>query len=228
MKSKIIIACDFDSKIKFDNFFKTFKNENVIWKIGLQAFTGYGFEMFHFHNWKNKKIFFDMKYFDTPRTIIATIDIFLKKYSLILNSIYSITLSFFVGEKTLKIIKTKYPKIKLWGVGPLTSFSNKEWNELITCKKINNYYLDVLKKLPSLDGVVCSSSEANDIKKQYPDLETIVPGIRINEKNFDQKRITNFVDIKTNDYIDYFVIGREITLNKNPLALIEKLKNILE
>ncbi|MBZ2279179.1 orotidine 5'-phosphate decarboxylase, partial [Buchnera aphidicola] len=89
-------------------------------------------------------------------------------------------------------------------------------------------YIFLLSKLANscgLDGIVCPGNEAQRIKKLFgKKYKIITPGIRYNKDNsYDQNNI--ITPKKAKDFkIDYIVIGRSITMSKNPR---NKLKEII-
>ena len=106
---------------------------------------------------------------------------------------------------------------KLIGVTMLTSFDDKEINEIGIDRNVeeNVNILSSLAESCELDGIVCSPHEISNIKNKYK-LKIIVPGIRTNDsKNDDQKRTLNGKQA-IEAGADILVIGRPITQAENP------------
>jgi orotidine-5'-phosphate decarboxylase len=92
------------------------------------------------------------------------------------------------ATKAAEKLGIKRPKI--YGVSVLTSFTSEEYLE--TLKGALGDYFEIddffikdqvlnLARLTSeagLDGLVCSSAEVKYVKKSYPELLTVVPGIK--------------------------------------------------
>ena len=77
----------------------------------------------------------------------------------------------------------------------------------------------------NLNGVVCSASEVEAIKKRFSnDFICVCPGIRNhNDDQNDQKRIYTPAMAAKNG-ADYIVVGRPITKSDNPLESLKKVK----
>ena len=73
-----------------------------------------------------------------------------------------------------------------------------------------------------LDAVVCSVWEARRIKDDFG-LLTITPGIR-NKAGDDQRRVATIEDA-LREGVDYFVVGRPIVGEKNPLKAAQGILN---
>ena len=76
-----------------------------------------------------------------------------------------------------------------------------------------------------LDAIVCSAQEAKIVKKVFKK-EIITPGIRLNSKRDDQKRVLTPNEAYRNG-ADWLVIGRDITKG-NIKNNIQKLINHLD
>ena len=78
-------------------------------------------------------------------------------------------------------------------------------------------------KQQGLDGVVCSPKEILNLRQELGDNFILVtPGIRSNAHINDQKRVSSPKQA-IKDGADFIVLGREITLDKNPEYKIEKI-----
>ena len=81
--------------------------------------------------------------------------------------------------------------------------------------------LAILTKDCGLDGVVCSAQEATSLKAALgAEFQLVTPGIRLDgDATGDQQRVITPVDaIRLG--ADYLVIGRSITLAKDPIATL--------
>ena len=82
-------------------------------------------------------------------------------------------------------------KLKLLELQRLTSLDNNNLKEIgynKTVKKFSNSSKLNLAKKANLDALVCSAHESKYVKKIFKK-EIITPGIRLNSKSNDQKRI---------------------------------------
>ena len=130
------------------------------------------------------------------------------------------------GLEALKACKKVSGKLKLIGVTILTSLDNKALRNIGFNRNVKKIVLDQAKlaQKAKLDAIVCSAQEVKIVKKVFKK-EIITPGIRINSKNNDQKRILTPKQAFKNGS-DWLVIGRPITkgnIKKNIQTLIKHL-----
>ena len=222
-KNKIFIACD-TTKIK--------KNKEIINKTNTKEIQiGYKFGLEFINSKKGREfisklkrkiIFLDLKLNDIPNTCLSTI-----KAVKDLKTNY-ITIHISSGLEALKATKKISGRTKIVGVSTLTSLNEKSLKEIGYDKKLNSLVVHQAKLATKakLDAFVCSAQEVKLVKKIFKK-EIITPGIRINSKNNDQKRVmTPLNAFKSGS--DWLVIGRPITngnIKKNLQKLIDHLKN---
>ena len=131
------------------------------------------------------------------------------------------------GLDALKAAKRASGKIKLIGVTVLTSLDNKSLKDIGYNQNLKNIIIKQAKlaKKAKLDGIVCSPKEIGIIKKIFHK-EIITPGIRLDRKNNDQKRVLSPIEAFKKGS-DWLVIGRPITkgnITKNINNLNKHLK----
>tara|TARA_B100000989_G_scaffold117016_1_gene86126 strand:- start:498 stop:1169 length:672 start_codon:yes stop_codon:yes gene_type:complete len=222
MKSKIFIAIDTTSVSKVKKIIKYTSNTKL--KIGYK----FGLEFLNSKNGRNfvsqlkkKLIFADLKLHDIPNTCISTIraikDLRVNYLTIHISS----------GLNALKAAKKISGSIRLVGVSILTSLDNKELKEIGFNKDVKKLVIHQAKlaKKAKLDAIVCSAQEAKIVKKIFKK-EIITPGIRINSKTDDQKRVLTPKQAFKNG-AHSIVIGRNITkgnIKKNIQTLIDHLK----
>ena len=161
---------------------------------------------------KNKKIFIDLKLNDIPKTIINTIK------ALRDLKINYLTVHISSGLEALKAVKKVSRNIKIVGVTTLTSLDNKDLKMIGHTRSIKNLVIQQarLANKAKLDAIVCSAQEISIVKKVFT-REIITPGMRLNNKSNDQKRVSTPNEAFKNG-CDWIVIGRPITkgnLKKN-------------
>ncbi len=222
-KNKIFIACDTTKIEKVKDIIK--KSQTSKLKIGYK----FGLEFINSKNGrkflsklKNKTVFLDLKLNDIPNTCLSAI-----KAVKDLKVNY-ITVHISSGLEALKAAKKVSGKTKIVGVTTLTSLNKKSLKEIGYNYKPNQLVIHQVKlaKKANLDAVVCSAHEVNSVKKIFK-REIITPGIRLDSKNDDQKRIMTPINAFKNGS-HWLVIGRPITLGnvkKNIQKLINHLYN---
>ena len=220
-KNKIFIACDTTKVSKVKKIIDKTNNSklNIGYKFGLEFFYSKNGRKF-ISKLKNKIIFADLKLNDIPNTCVSTI-----KAVNDLNINY-LTIHISSGLKALKAAKKVSGKTKLVGVSILTSLDNKALNEIGFSKDVKKLVLlqAKLAKKAKLDAIVCSAQEVKTVKKVF-NKEIITPGIRLDSKLNDQKRVSSPKQAYKNGS-DWLVIGRPITngdIKKNIQSLIKNL-----
>ena len=205
-ENKIFVACDSTDISKIKKIIKETQNSKI--KVGYK----FGLEFLNSKNGrnfvsklKNKIIFTDLKIHDIPNTCVSTI-----KAIKDLKVNY-LTIHISSGLEALKACKKVSGKLKLIGVTILTSLDNKALRNIGFNRNVKKIVLDQAKlaQKAKLDAIVCSAQEVKIVRKVFKK-EIITPGIRINSKNNDQKRILTPKQAFKNGS-DWLVIGRPIT-----------------
>ena len=222
MKNKIFIACNTTSIKKINNIIKNTKSKKL--KIGYK----FGLEFLNSKNGrtyieklKNEITFGDFKFSDIPNTCASAI----KSVSDLKFNYLTIHIN--AGLEALKLTKKFAGKTKLIGVTILTSLDNKAIKEIGFSKNVKELVLHQAKLATkaNLDAIVCSAKEVKIVKKVFKK-EIITPGIRLNSKRDDQKRVLTPNEAYKNG-ADWLVIGRDITKG-NVKNNIQKLINHLD
>jgi len=205
-ENKIFVACDSTNISKIKKIIKETQNSKI--KVGYK----FGLEFLNSKNGrnfvsklKNKIIFTDLKIHDIPNTCVSTI-----KAIKDLKVNY-LTIHISSGLEALKACKKVSGNIKLIGVTILTSLDNKALRNIGFNRNVKKIVLDQAKlaQKAKLDAIVCSAQEVKIVRKVFKK-DIITPGIRINSKNNDQKRILTPKQAFKNGS-DWLVIGRPIT-----------------
>ena len=222
MENKIFIACDTTSIRKIKNILKNSKSNKlkIGYKFGLEFLNSKNGRKF-IQNLKKQITFGDFKFSDIPNTCASAI-----KAVSDLKFNY-ITIHINAGFKALREAKKAAGKTKLIGVTVLTSLDNKAIKEIGFNKNIKELVLHQARMATkaNLDAIVCSAQEVKIVKKVFKK-EIITPGIRLNSKKDDQKRVLTPYEAYKNG-ADWLVIGRDITKG-NIKNNIQKLINHLD
>jgi orotidine-5'-phosphate decarboxylase len=211
-----IVALDQMSLDEIDLFLSRPENTLQTVKIGLELFVKYGPDLVHkIHRDYKKKIFLDLKLHDIPVTVERAI------HSLKNLPIDFLTIHISGGEEMLKSAlneaRKSIPECKILGVSFLTSLEEKDLKTLFGITNMEEAFLRLfcIADSSKIDGVICSPHEIALVKKNYPQLLAITPGIRfddeINSQNIqDQKRVASPKDAFKLG-ADFVVIGRSLT-----------------
>ncbi len=220
-KNKIFIACDSTNIFRVKKIIQKTQNSkiNFGYKFGLEFFNSKNGRKFI--SKLNKKIIFaDLKLNDIPNTCVSTI-----KAIKDLKVDY-LTIHISSGLEALKACKKISGKIKLTGVSILTSLDNIALKQIGYNKDVKKIVMNQAKlaKKANLDALVCSAQEVQIVKKIF-NKEIITPGIRLDSKSNDQKRVMTPNQAYKNGS-DWLVIGRPITkgnIQKNLKILVDHL-----
>ncbi|MDO8661690.1 MAG: orotidine-5'-phosphate decarboxylase [Candidatus Omnitrophota bacterium] len=219
MKSEMILALDVHSFKKAKHFVDRLYPKIKTFKVGMQLFTVCGPKIIQMIQQKGGEVFLDLKFLDIPNTVAQAVRAATR------HKVKMLTLHISGGKGMLEAAveaakdearKLKLKKPLLIGVTVLTSQKSRPQAVL----KLAKIGIDA-----GLGGVVCSAQEAellrSRIKKKFV---IITPGIRPEGvKKNDQKR-TATVGEALKAGSNFLVIGRPILEAKEPLKVIQSLK----
>ena len=235
IKEKIVLALDVDTPEQAKELITELKDYVGVFKVGLQMYTGNGYEIFDFMKEQNIKFFFDVKLHDIPNTVAKASENIIRNGASFYNMHTTggeemMRMAQEAARRTAKELGKENPIIL--GVTVLTSISEEcLQNELKVPYKPKEYALNLalLAKKAGLDGVVASVWEAKKIKQVCgKDFKVLCPGIRPDWSNKnEQKRIaTPSVAIK--EGADYLVIGRAVTSAEDRVKAIQMIYEEIE
>ena len=206
MGKKIFVACDTNNILKVKKIIKHTQTRKlkIGYKFGLEFLNSKNGRSF-ISKLKNKNIFFDLKLNDIPNTCMSAVkaikDLKINYLTIHINS----------GLDALKAVKKVSGKIKIVGVSTLTSLNDEKLKQTGHTQTVKNLVIKQAKlaRKANLDALVCSAHEVSYIKRIFKK-EIITPGIRLNTKINDQKRVmTPKKAFKQGS--DWLVIGRSLT-----------------
>ena len=206
MSKNIFVACDTISISKVKKIIKHTQTRKlkIGYKFGLEFLNSKRGRSF-VSKLKNKIIFLDLKLNDIPNTCISAVKA-IKDLK-----INYLTIHISSGLDALKAVKKVSGKIKIVGVSTLTSLNDKKLKQTGHTKSVKNLVIKQarLAAKANLDALVCSAHEVSCIKGIFKK-EIITPGIRLNTKINDQKRVmTPKKAFKEGSH--WLVIGRSLT-----------------
>ena len=235
IREKIVLALDVDEIEQAKSLITELKDYVGVFKVGLQMYTGNGYEIFNFMKEQNIKFFFDIKLHDIPNTVAKASENVVKNGASFFNvhTTGGSEMMKAAAEAAKKAAaETNKEKPTILGVTVLTSISEENLQkELKVPYKPQEYaiHLALEAKNAGLDGVVASVWEARKIKQVCgKDFKVLCPGIRPewSAKN-DQKRLaTPSVAIK--EGADYLVIGRAVTNAPDRVKAIQMIYEEIE
>ena len=206
MIKKIFIACDTNNISKVKKIIKLTQTKKlkIGYKFGLEFLnTKHG--RYYVSKIKKKIIFADLKLHDIPNTCASAVKA-IKDLK-----INYLTIHISSGLDALKAVKKVSGKTKIVGVSTLTSLNNKKLKQTGHIRSVKNLVIQQAKLAAkaNLDALVCSAHEVLYVKRIFKK-EIITPGIRLNTKINDQKRVMTPKDAFKQGS-NWLVIGRSLT-----------------
>ncbi len=214
-ENPLIIALNFTDEARSLTIVERLRPYVDRFKIGLPLFTRYGSLIVRKVLEYETRVFLDLKLHDIPSVVAQTIE------SLSELNIEFLTLHLQGGLNMATLAMKKTTNIKLLGVTVLTSISSLEFKTIYNSDlKRSVIKLAGIASKAGLFGVVSSGYESEEIKKLYPELKTVVPGIRLSRNSDDQARVLTPAEA-LKKRADYIVVGRDITHSPDPESKIK-------
>ena len=224
LMEKVIVALDVQEQAKALELIEQISPPIEFYKIGLELYTSTGNDFVTHLKDRGLKIFLDLKLHDIPTTVSRAV----ASISNLMPDMITVHAS--GGAQMLKAAvsaaREVSPKTKVLAVTVLTSLDSDALIQIGMQPDIK----EAIRKLAGLayesgcDGIVCSAVDLEDLRDLYPSpFLMVTPGIRLaEEETHDQKRTSTPINaIKQG--ADYLVIGRSISAQKQPKAVLERI-----
>jgi orotidine-5'-phosphate decarboxylase len=222
---KVVIALDYDNKQQALAFIEQLDPSTCRLKIGKEMFTHFGPEFVKLVVAKGFDVFLDLKFHDIPNTVAKAV-----KAAADLG-VWMVNVHASGGRRMMEAAKEilipygdKAPL--LIAVTVLTSMDQSDLAELgielTPAEQVKR--LATLTKSSGLDGVVCSSHEAQELKALLGEsFKLITPGIRPAGSDAGDQRRIKTPKQAIDSGSDYLVIGRPITQAQDPVAVLNEI-----
>ncbi len=225
--AELVVALDFPDKKQALTLARQLKG-SVSWlKVGLELFTACGPELVTTLKDDGFQVFLDLKFLDIPNTVAGAVA------SACRLGADMLTIHLLGGQDMVQAAQKAKDRTdkncRLMGVTVLTSWDKHSfpWPESRPVKDVVADFANKAKKW-KLDGIVCSGHEVKGLKKIFPHLQCVTPGIRLRAEHDDQKRIVT-PEQAVADGSDFLVVGRPITQAPDPQEsvrfFVQKLTN---
>ena len=217
MRNRLIIALDVSAREKAISLVKELNSRVAMFKVGPVLFTRYGPDIIREIQDYGGKVFLDFKYYDIPHTVAATV----RAVAKLGISMFTVHIS--GGREMLRAAVDSLreapggePRPRVIGVTILTSVASVSDSEIVQMANT--------AQQAGLDGVVCSSWEAGNIRLCAGEGFLIVtPGIRPpGTGSGDQKRVATPKTAVANG-ADYIVVGRPVIEDPRPGVVVEQI-----
>ena len=230
--AKVIIALDTPNLPKAEVLVATLGDVAWGFKVGPKLFyPNYYRERFDDIITMDAHLFLDMKFHDTPDTVRGAINgvKYINPSIITIHAQGGYKMMKAAIEERDKIWDNQYPKPLIVAVTILTSINSEVWERINPIPK--EYVLDnLLDEVVhcGVDGIVCSGKEVGWVKNKYPELLTVVPGVRSpGADTHDQARVVTPKEA-ADDGADFLVIGREVTEDAIPKDALLKILDTLK
>jgi orotidine-5'-phosphate decarboxylase len=219
--AKLIIALDYTDALDALNMSGSLQGTDIWMKVGLELFIREGPKVAQTIKRMGFNVMLDLKLHDIPNTVRGAV----RSAAWIGANIITIHIS--GGESMCKAAMEEAAlhenRPLIFGVTVLTNMEQKDLPPGIELHKL---VFDLAGKANQwgLDGIVCSGLEVEAIKKAYPHIKCLTPGIRPEGISDDDQRRTVTPAQAVKYGADFLVVGRPVTRAPNPA---EAAKNIL-
>lgn len=226
---KVVIALDYDDKAQALAFVEQLDPSQCRLKVGKEMFTHFGPEFVKALVAKDFDVFLDLKFHDIPNTVAKAV-----KAAAELG-VWMVNVHASGGRRMMEAAKEalvpygeKAPL--LIAVTVLTSMDQSDLTELgielTPAEQVKR--LATLTKSSGLDGVVCSSHEAEDLKALLgKEFKLVTPGIRPAGSDAGDQRRIKTPKQAVDSGSDYLVIGRPITKAQDPALVLKEINATL-
>ncbi|MBI2712060.1 MAG: orotidine-5'-phosphate decarboxylase [Bdellovibrio sp.] len=220
--TQLIVALDFPKPNAALEFVDEMKGLPLVFKVGLELFMSGGPDLVRELVHRKQRVFLDLKMYDIPNQVAKAAQ------QLAFLHVEMMTLHIAGGSVMVKQVAKELSEIpnlrpKILGVTVLTSFDDTHWAEVT--KSLTGHPArpgDSVSGMIAaasdwgLDGVVCSAKELSYVRKNFPSLYTVVPGIRPqgSDQN-DQARVVTPAEAHQLG-AHAVVVGRPITASSQP------------
>jgi orotidine-5'-phosphate decarboxylase len=224
MNTRLIVAIDVPTIDRAQRLIETLDGVDVMFKVGYEAFYGYGHALLPLLESRNAAYMLDLKLNDIPRTVHAGVR------ALVRPGVELLTVHALGGAEMLsaateaaeeRAAELAIPVPKVLAITILTSIASEDLNELGLQGGTgeNAIRLAALARDARCAGIVCSVAEVADIKSYFgSEFLALCPGIRPGgSAHGDQRRIATPREARAAG-ADYIVVGRPIVDDNDPAA----------
>jgi orotidine-5'-phosphate decarboxylase len=224
----IYIAADFPSSLELDSFLRPFYKDDIFpsIKIGMELWCSEGKRVLDSLSPETPSVFLDLKLYDIPTTVGRT----MKAISWL--PVDLVTINALGGRNMMLEAQKNKGRVNVAGVTILTSMSEQQmWSMHIgQAGGMNIPRQSMIMDLSSqcresgLDYVVCSVVDIPIVRRWYPQIKTICPGIRMdNDIDHEDQKWVATPDQAKKSGADYIVVGRSITKSSDPVSVYKKI-----
>jgi orotidine-5'-phosphate decarboxylase len=224
MTTRLVTAIDVPTFVRARALIDSLAGIDVMFKIGYEAFYGYGTELVPLLEARGAEYMLDLKLHDIPRTVHAGVRALVRPGVKLLTvhalgGAEMLALAVEAAEERAAELSIEAPAVL--AITILTSIAEEDLNELGLQGGAgeNAIRLAALARDARCSGVVCSASEVADLKSFFgSEFLALCPGIRPGGSAHGDQRRTATPREARDAGADYIVVGRPIVEDTDPAA----------
>jgi orotidine-5'-phosphate decarboxylase len=226
-QERLIVALDVDSHAEALRLVRDLGDDVSFYKVGLQLFMAEGLTIVRRIVEQGKKVFLDLKIDDTPRTVQEAVR------NSAIDGVEFFTLQGNAATARAAIAgRGQRSSPKFLQVTYLSSWDGSDLLEQLNTGpgadtlSIDDQVVNRAKRIIGwgCDGVIASGSSVSRLRREYPQLLIVTPGIRLaGGSTDDHKRSMTPVEAIAAG-ADYLVVGRPIRSADDPKATAHKIQ----
>lgn len=222
MSTRLVVAIDVPTSDRARQLIEALDGVDVLFKVGYEAFYGYGSTLLPLLEARNAAYMLDLKLHDIPRTVHAGVRAVVRP-GVELLTVHALggaeMLSAAVEAAEERAAELGIAVPKVLAITILTSIAAEDLNELGLQGGTgeNAIRLAALARDARCAGVVCSVAEVGDIKSYFGgEFVALCPGIRPGGSAHGDQRRTASPREARDAGVDYIVVGRPIVDDNDP------------
>jgi orotidine-5'-phosphate decarboxylase len=230
-QQRLIVALDVDSHAEALRLISELGSEVSFYKVGLQLFMAGGLTIVKRIVEQGKKVFLDLKIDDTPRTVQEAVR------NSAIDGVEFFTLQGNAATARAAIAgRDQRASPKFLQVTYLSSWDGTDLLEQLNTGSgadklsIDDQVVNRAKRIidSGCDGVIASGTSVSRLRREYPQLLIVTPGIRLAGGSSDDHKRSMTPAQAIAAGADYLVVGRPIRSSDDPKATAHKIQEQIE
>jgi orotidine-5'-phosphate decarboxylase len=230
-RERLIVALDVDTGSEALQLVNELGSDVSFYKVGLQLFMEAGLIIVRRIVDKGKKVFLDLKIDDTPRTVQEAVR------NVAIDGVEFFTLQ--GNRDTARAAKAgrgSRSSPKFLQVTYLSSWDSSDLMDYLHIENatdkvsIDDQVVHRARRIleSGCDGVIASGTSVSALRREYPNMLIVTPGIRASGSSSDdhKRSMTPFEAIRAG--ADYLVVGRPIRCAQDPQATAHVIQQQIE
>jgi orotidine-5'-phosphate decarboxylase len=230
-RGRLIVALDVDTLNEALQIVSALGNDVGFYKVGLQLFMAGGLTIVKRIVEEGKKVFLDLKIDDTPRTVQEAVR------NSAIDGVEFFTLQGNADTaRAARAGRAQRSSPKFLQVTYLSSWDTSDLLEHLHIDpgadklSIDDQVVNRARRIldSGCDGVIASGTSVSRLRREYPNMLIVTPGIRPSGTSSDdhKRSMTPFEAIRAG--ADYLVVGRPIRSSDDPKGTAHKIQQEIE